>query len=84
MNITDQMRDALAAFTGPVAKCDPGQPRGKSVKKPTRTAVWLEQHADDVPVRDPEAERRQRRIERAREKRIEKRNATIRKRTGVR
>jgi hypothetical protein len=101
VKISDEMRAALASYTGKVTICDAGKPHGRAIKKhPTRTESWLKDpsrnqkierrtkswlavHANDTPARNPEAERRQRRMERARRERIEKRNAAIRKRTGV-
>jgi len=43
------------------------------------TKRWLDQHSNDVPMKNPKEERRQVRIKLARRDRITKRNAAIRK-----
>jgi hypothetical protein len=49
-NIREQMRTALATYTGPITKCPAGKPRGKSGKfaKWNRPNRWLNLHRNDV------------------------------------
>jgi hypothetical protein len=81
--ISEQMRTALATFTGSVTKCPAGKARGKVVKLTKRDHVdrWLSVHRK-VVVKDEKAKRRQLRKARAQRERIAKRNAAIRKRIG--
>lgn len=80
----EEMRKALAAYTGPVTPCPPGKKpkRGEwkvwspTVKQrapdPRADAAW--QHDDAL---DPKEERRRERMERARLERIAERNAAL-------
>jgi len=75
---------ALAAYSCPVRRCRPGKARGADLpKKDDRAQQWLNAHRSDVPLRDKNAERRKRRMARAERERIEKRNASVRKRHGL-
>jgi hypothetical protein len=80
MNNTDdktseQIRQAIAAYGGPVTRCPPGEARAKLVKGADDAKQWLKQHRNDEPVADPKEERRQMRMARMRRERIAKRNA---------
>jgi hypothetical protein len=81
--ISEQMRTALAAYSGPITKHPAGKSRGKVVKftKRDRADRWLSAQRKDV-VKDEKAKRRQLRMVRAQRERIAKRNAAIRKRIG--
>ena len=75
----EAMKQAIAAYTGPVTPCPPGKARAKP---PRRKRVlddasrWLQRHRHDIPVRNPfvdenvEAERGRRRKARAERKRM--------------
>ena len=82
--IETEMLEALAAYSGPVTKCPPGKARGAQMpKREYRARQWLNGHRDDVPWRDEKAERRRKRMARAEQARIAKRNASVRKRNGL-
>jgi hypothetical protein len=84
---TKAMRDAVAAYDGPVTQCPPGKkPKrrkwkvwSKTVKQrptdPRTDAGW--QHDDGGP--DPKEQRRQQRMAHAQRQRIAKRNTAMRK-----
>ena len=72
---SEQMTKAIAAYSGPVTQCPPGEARAKPVKVVDKAERWLEQHSNDV--KDPRAERRQMRMARAQRERIARRNAAI-------
>ena len=83
IKIDSEMLEALAAYSGPVRRCRPGKARAADLpKKDDRAQQWLNTHHTDVPLRDGKAERRKRRMKRAERARIEKRNASVRKRNG--
>jgi hypothetical protein len=81
------MRDAVAAYAGPVTKCPPGKARGWPVKPRNKTAkppTWgaarrLSRHAGDGarPVEEQKADGRRLRTEqrRLRQQREDKRDA---------
>lgn len=73
--VDDEMRNALASYTGPVTVCPPGQARGK--RTPDATGKWLLEHRHDVRVADEKAERKRRNREGQRTKAIRKRNASL-------
>jgi hypothetical protein len=76
--IDDDAMKAVAANTGPVTRCPPGRACApEPVGKPGEAARWLHEHRGDLPVIDPKAERRRRRMERAQRERIAARNAAI-------
>jgi hypothetical protein len=77
-NTTEQMRQAIATYAGPVTRCPPGRARA-----PAETAVvmnasveWLRENQDARPVRDTKAPRRKMRMTRAQQQRLAKRNAS--------
>jgi hypothetical protein len=77
----EQLRQALAAYAGPVTRCPPGEAKAKQLP-PTdpaerRAERWLRRHANDRPVIDPKEERRRKRMARARRQRIAERNAAL-------
>jgi hypothetical protein len=81
--ITDQIRTALATYTGPIKKCPPGKASGKIVKSRRDAAErWLSAHGKDVLIKNEKAERRRLRLARAQRERIANRNAAIRKLIG--
>ena len=84
-SISEQMRMALATYTGSITKCPAGKPRGKGVKfaKRNRNDRWLNGHRNDVAEKDMRAERRQLRMTRAQRERIAIRNAAIKRRIGI-
>jgi hypothetical protein len=84
-NIREQMRMALATYTGPITKCPAGKPRGKAVKfaKPNRPNRWLNLHRNDVAEKDTKAESRRLRMARAQRERTATRNAAIKRRIGT-
>jgi hypothetical protein len=90
--ITEQMRQALAAYTGPVTKCRSGNARAPSETVAGRNASveWLRQNRHVRPVVDQKAVRRETRKARAQQQRIADRNAPLlgrlnkRKRTRAR
>jgi hypothetical protein len=65
--IKADMQRAIEAYTGPITKCAPGEANAKPMGRTDRAARWLRSHHNDVPVGDPEAERK-RRAERAKRK----------------
>jgi hypothetical protein len=78
--IETEMIAALAAHSGRVTQCRPGKARGAQMpKKEDRATQWLNGHRANVPSRDEKAERRKRRMARAEQDRIAKRNASVRK-----
>jgi len=82
--IENEMLKALAAYSGSVKRCRPGKARGADLpKKDDRAQQWLNALRSDVPLRDKNAERRKGRMARAERERIEKRNASVRKRHGL-
>jgi hypothetical protein len=83
--IETEMLKALKAYSGPVTKCPPGKARGADLpRKEDDAQQWLNRHRSDVPLRDEKAERRRKRMARAERARIAKRNASVRKRNGLR
>jgi hypothetical protein len=84
-NICEQMRTALATYTGPITKCPAGKPRGKGSKfaKRNRTDRWLNLHRNDVAEKDTKAESRRLRMARAQRERIAIGNAAIKRRIGA-
>jgi hypothetical protein len=82
--ISEQMRTALAAYTGPITKYPAGKPLGKVVNFTKRDEAdhFLSVHRSDTPIRDERAERRRLRLARAQRERIANGNAAIRKRIG--
>jgi hypothetical protein len=82
--IDTEMLNALAAYHGRVERCRPGKARGADLpKKHDRAQQWLNAHLKDAPLRNKKAERRKLRIERAERERITKRNAHVRKHSGL-
>jgi hypothetical protein len=75
--IETEMRQALAAYDGPVTRCSPGEARAKPAKAADKAGRWLWQHRDDRPARDPKEERRRNRMARARRQRIAEGNAAL-------
>ena len=82
--ISEQMRTALAAYTGPITKYPAGKSRGKVVHFTKRDEAdgWLSVHRTDTLIRDEKAERQRLRLARAQRERIANRNGAIRKRIG--
>ena len=91
MRKTDEieaMRQAIAAYTGPVTPCAPGKARAKPPKRkrvPNVATQWLRRHRyhalPSKPVDDAEVERGLRRQGRAERKRTRRAaNAVVRKR----
>ena len=78
----EQLRQAVAAYDGPVTRCPPGEAKAKQQLPPTdpaerRAERWLKRHANDRPVVDAKQQRRQKRMARARRQRIAERNAAL-------
>jgi hypothetical protein len=76
------MREAVAAYNGPVTKCPAGKARGRPVqcrmpKAEARTAKFLRRHADEPTDQAVEAKRL-----RHQRRSIEKRNASLLARVG--
>jgi len=84
--IRDEMRKALASYTGPVTQCPPGRARASAEAALARNAAveWLKKNRDARPITDIKAARRQMRMVRARQQRIAKRNAPLLKRANKR
>jgi hypothetical protein len=82
--VETEMLNAVGAYSGPVTRCRPGKPRaGEMPSKEDRATRWLNGHRGDVPPRDEKAERRRRRMARAERARIAKRNALVRRLSGL-
>jgi hypothetical protein len=47
--IDEQTRQAIAAYTGPVTRCPPGEPRAPKPVVKNAAVEWLIEHRDDVP-----------------------------------
>jgi hypothetical protein len=78
-----EMIKALADYSGPVKRCQPGKARGADLpNKDDRAQRWLNAHRHDAPIRDDKAQRRKLRMKRAERERIEQRNIAVRKRKG--
>jgi hypothetical protein len=82
--VIEQIRQAIAAYAGPVTRCPCGKPRAPAEKPMVRNASveWLKQNRDAQPIRDKKAERRKKRIAHAQQQRITKRNAALFKRVN--
>ena len=79
------MRQAIAAYAGPVTRCPPGKARAPAEKKAVVRNVsveWLKQNRNARPIRDKKAERRKMRMAHAQQQRITKRNAALLKRVN--
>jgi len=85
-NTIEQMRDAITKYAGPVTKCPPGKARAP-IELPVftnKSVEWLKQNRAAQPVRDKRAMRRKKRMARAMQQRIAKRNAALLNRIGGR
>ena len=82
MKEADEMRRAIATYTGPVTQCPPGRARAPAKKELVMNDAveWLQQHQGDQRTKDAKAERKRRRRVRAQRERIARRNAAVRKR----
>jgi hypothetical protein len=78
----EAMLEAIAAYTGPVTICSPGEARAadEPVVAPDRAARWLKGHRSDRPTVDAKAKRARMRLARQRNERIAKNNAPLLKR----
>jgi hypothetical protein len=79
---TEQMRQAIATYAGPVTRCPPGRARAPAEAAVVKNASveWLRQNRDARPLRDTKAVRRRMRMVRAQQQRVAKRNAPLLKR----
>jgi hypothetical protein len=75
------MAAALATYTGPVTRCQPGKARGDLPIK--KTAPDLNAAGWQVPPPDESEQRRRRRMARAKRQRIAEHNAAIRQAHGM-
>ena len=85
--IMEEMKQAISNYTGSVTRCPPGKARAPvegAVLKKNASVEWLRQHRYIKPITDPDAMRRQVRIQRGQRSRIAERNAAIKKRLGER
>jgi hypothetical protein len=85
--IVEEMKQAISNYTGSVTRCPPGKARAPAevaVLKKNASVGWLKQHRHIKSIMDPDAIRRQVRIQRGRRSRIAQRNAAIKKRLGER
>lgn len=80
--VTEQIRQAIAAYAGPVTRCPAGKARAQGKQKVAINASveWLKQNRNARPIRDKKADRRKIRIAHAQRQRIAKRNAALLKR----
>jgi hypothetical protein len=85
--IMEEMKQAISNYTGSVTRCPPGKARAPAegaVLKKIASVEWLRQHRHIKPIADPDAMRRQTRIQRGQRSRIAERNAAIKRRLGGR
>jgi hypothetical protein len=84
-NTIEQMKQAIKDYAGPVTRCRPGKARAPEVVVFKNKAVeWLKQNRNAKPLKDEKAMRRKKRMVRAEQERIAKRNAALLKRVDDR
>ena len=73
------MREAVAAYNGPVRQCPPGKPRAPTerVIAKNKSVEWLKKHRHDQRSENPKAKRRWSRLARYEKARIAARNAAL-------
>ncbi len=85
--ISDDTRQAVTAYTGPVRQCRPGRARAPASSPPpasNKAVAWLNAHRGERPIKDAKAERSRMRRVRAQREWIDKRNAALKRRIGER
>jgi hypothetical protein len=85
-NTIEKMREAIKKYAGPMTKCPPGKARAP-IEVPVfrnKSVEWLKKNRAAKPVRDEKAMRRKKRMARAEQERIAKRNEVLLKRVDGR
>jgi hypothetical protein len=79
------MKEAVAAYTGPVRQFPPGKARAPAerVLVTNKSVEWLIQHRRDPKIVDEDAKRRQSRLAKYNKDRNAARNAMLLKRIAV-